>query len=51
MPRLARREITADEITTVPEGGKLKMIDGTKSIDQVLDLAIKTLGVWIYDNY
>lgn len=32
MLRLARREIMADEITTVPEGGKLKMIDPTRTI-------------------
>lgn len=32
MLRLARREIMADKITTVPEGRQLKMIDPTGAI-------------------
>ena len=32
MLRLARREIMADEITTVPNGGKWNMIDPTRTI-------------------
>ena len=36
MLRLARREIMADEITTVPDGRQLKMIDPTGAI----------LGIW-----
>lgn len=31
MSRLAHREIITDKITTVPEGGKLKLIGTTRS--------------------